>query len=257
MKFSANLGLLWTDRPLPDAVRAAQRAGFDAVECHWPYETPAATLREALEETGLPMLSINTRRGDVSAGENGLTALPGRECDARAAIDEAIAYAHEIGAAHIHVMAGTAEGSEAHLSFVNNLCYACDAAATYALTILIEPLNRHDAPGYFLGTTTQADAIIREIKANNLRLMFDCYHVQRTEGDITTRLRALLPVIGHIQFASAPDRGTPDQGELNFKHVFRVIRELGWQSPLGAEYKCDRPTDETLGWLAAIRSQID
>ena len=84
MKFSANLGFLWNDRPLPDAIHAAAAAGFDAVECHWPYDTPAAGVTAALTETGLPMLGLNTRRGNV--GENGLAALPGREPDARAAI---------------------------------------------------------------------------------------------------------------------------------------------------------------------------
>ena len=52
MKFSANLGFLWNDRPLPDAIRAAKSAGFDAVECHWPYDVPTTIIRAALEETG-------------------------------------------------------------------------------------------------------------------------------------------------------------------------------------------------------------
>ena len=106
MKFSANLGFLWADRPLPDAIRAAKAAGFDAVECHWPYNVPVSATAAALEETGLPMLGLNTSRGNVTIGENGLAALPGREADARAAIDEAVAYAAGISAAAIHVMAG-------------------------------------------------------------------------------------------------------------------------------------------------------
>ena len=51
MKFSATLGFLWADRPLPNAIRAAKAAGFDAVECHWPYDTPARETKAALEET--------------------------------------------------------------------------------------------------------------------------------------------------------------------------------------------------------------
>ena len=86
MRFSANLGFLWTELPLPAAIRAAAAAGFDAVECHWPYDVPAAEVRAALVDTGRPMLAINTRRGDVQAGEMGLSALPGREAEARAAL---------------------------------------------------------------------------------------------------------------------------------------------------------------------------
>lgn len=254
MKFSANLGFLWNDRPLPDAIRAAHAAGFDAVECHWPYDTPPDQLRKALTETGLVMLGLNTRRGDVQGGENGLSALPNRQKDARAAIDQAVAYAAEINTPKIHVMAGFARGEAARQAFIENLTYACTLAAPLGISILIEPLNRHDAPGYFLQTTDQALAIIAEVGAPNLQLMFDCYHVQRNEGDVCTRLQSVLPHVGHIQFASSPDRGTPDQGELNYTHVFKLISELGWDAPLGAEYKSNLPTDDTLGWLNAIRN---
>lgn len=249
--FSANLGFLFTDRSLPDAIRAAKAAGFDAVECHWPYDTPPSAVKAALDETGLPMLGLNTRRGDVENGENGLAALPGREGVARVAVDEAIAYAAEIGAGCVHVMAGFGEGAAAHAAFIDNLAYATDKAAPLGLTILIEPLNRHDAPGYFLKTTDQAAAIIEAVGAPNLKLMFDCYHVGRTEGDLITRLGALLPIIGHIQFASVPDRGPPDRGEIDYRAVFAEIDKLGWVRPLGAEYKPRTATEASLDWMDA------
>ncbi|MFT7057572.1 MAG: hydroxypyruvate isomerase [Pseudorhodobacter sp.] len=249
MRFSANLGFLWADRPLPDAIRAAKAAGFDAVECHWPYATPAAEVAAALAETELQMLGLNTRRGDLAARENGLAALPGREAEARAAIDEAIAYAIAIGTPNVHVMAGFAHGPGAETTFLANLHYACTQAAAHAITILIEPLNHYDAPGYFLSTTSQARALIETLAAPNLRLMFDCYHVQLMEGDLSNRIKALLPLIGHIQFASVPDRGAPDHGEVNYAHIFGVIEGLGYNAPLGAEYKPGGDTDATLGWL--------
>ena len=249
MRFSANLGFLWADRPLPDAIHAAKAAGFDAVECHWPYDVPAWDVTAALQETGLRMLGLNTRRGDVEGGENGLSALPGREEDARAAIDEAIAYAVAINTPNIHVMAGFAEGRDAHETFVENLRYACLKAAPKGITILIEPLNRYDAPGYFLTTTDQALALIADVGTTNLKLMFDCYHVQLMEGDLSHKLSDLMPYIGHIQFASVPDRGPPDTGEVNYAHVFDAISAFGYDKPLGAEYKPNGPTDDTLSWL--------
>ncbi len=251
MNFSANLGFLWTDRPLPDAIRAAHTAGFDAVECHWPYDVPAADVTAALTETGLPMLGLNTVRGE--AGENGLGALPGRSDAARAATGQAVDYAIEIGAEAIHVMAGFAEGPEAHAAFLDTLNHARDRAPE-GITILNEPLNRHDAPGYFLKTTDQAVAIIEELDRPGIKLMFDVYNVARTEGDVTTRLAALLPHIGHIQFASVPDRGAPDHGEIDFAHVLGAIQSLGWDRPLGAEYKPGGPTEDTLGWLQRLRA---
>jgi hydroxypyruvate isomerase len=254
MKFSANLGFLWADKPLPEAIRAAASAGFDAVEMHWPYDTNATDVRAALVDTGLPVLGLNTRRGDVEGGENGLTALPGREAEARAAIDEALVYARSIGANAVHVMAGFASGPEAHRIFVENLRYACTVAAHDNITILIEPLNHYDAPGYFLSGTDLALAVIADVGAENLKLMFDCYHIQLMEGDLSHRLDRLLAHIGHIQFASVPDRGAPDQGEVNYAHIFEVIAGLGWDQPLGAEYKPGGDTDATLGWLTQAKA---
>lgn len=247
MTFSANLGFLWADLPLPDAIHAAKAAGFDAVECHWPYDVPAADVLAALNATGLPMLGLNTRQGAV--GENGLSALPSREDEAHAAIDEALACAIAISAQNVHVMAGFAQGPDADAAFRSNLTYACTQAAPHGITILIEPLNHFDAPGYFLKTTTQASGLIECLALPNLRLMFDCYHVQIMEGDLTRRLTDLLPIIGHIQFASVPDRGAPDTGDVDFRHIFRHIRALGWDKPLGAEYKPGGLTEGTLGWL--------
>lgn len=254
MKFSANLGFLWSELALPEAIHAAKAAGFDAVECHWPYDTPPDAVAHALTETGLSMLGLNTRRGDVGRGENGLSALPGREAEARAAIDEALAYAVAIKADNIHVMAGFASGEAAHDTFLSNLDYACTQAAKDNVTILIEPLNHYDAPGYFLTTTAQEKEIISAVNATNLRLMFDCYHVQLMEGDLTHRLRDLRTLIGHIQFASVPDRGAPDHGEINYAHVFSEIETLGWHAPIGAEYKPNGPTEATLGWLSQAKA---
>lgn len=249
-RFSANLGFLWTELPLPEAIRAAARAGFHAVECHWPYDVPPADVRAALDETGLPMLGLNTRRG--APGENGLAALPGREDEARAAIDQAIEYGAAIGARNVHVMAGFTSGPAAEATFLANLVHAAERAAGHGMGILIEPLNHYDAPGYFLSTTAHARQILGTLGAHNVWLMFDCYHVQLMEGDISHRLETLLPLIGHIQFAAVPDRGAPDHGELDYAHVFQRIDALGYNAPLGAEYKPGGPTDATLGWLAGL-----
>lgn len=248
LKFSANLGYLWKDLSLAAAIRAAHAAGFDAVECHWPYDAPVSDVRAALSDTGLPMLGINTRRGGPS--ELGLAALPDRMSEARAAIDEAIDYAEAIGAKSIHVTSGFSAGPEARKALVANLDYA---ARRTDRMLLIEPLNRHDAPGYFLSSTDQAADIIREMGISSIKLMFDIYHVGRSEGDVLTRLSDLLPIIGHIQFAAVPDRGPPDHGELHFPTIFEGIRALGWARPLGAEYRTEGATEASLGWMKGVK----
>lgn len=249
IKFSANLGFLWAELELPDAILAAKAAGFDAVECHWPYDTDPKAVYEALQKTNLTMIGLNTQRGNTELGENGISALPGREDEARAAIDEAISYATKIKAKNIHVMAGISAGEEAEKVFLKNLNYACSKAISYDITILIEPLNKYDAPGYFLNTTHQALEIIKKIDYPNLKLMFDCYHVQLMEGNIVNKLNSMMPFIGHIQFASVPDRGEPESGELSYHFIFKTIQQLNYKGPIGAEYKPMGDTNLSLGWM--------
>ena len=242
-RFSANLGFLWADRPLPDAIRAAGAAGFDAVECHFPYATPTAEVRAALAETGLPMLSLNTRPGNP--GEFGLAALKGREDEARAAIDQALDYAKAIGAGAVHVMAGVG-GDDA--TFRANLAHAC--AQARGLTILIEPINPHDVPGYHLQTPQQAVEVIRTVDHPALRMMFDCYHVGRSGLDIAASFAACRAVIGHVQFAAVPDRGAPDHGTVDFG---ALLPRLDWDGPFGAEYRPGGDTGASLGWMDGLR----
>lgn len=249
--FSANLGFLWTDRPLAEAIQAAHRAGFDAVECHFPYAEPINEVTQALEQTGLPMLGLNTVKGPQGAG---MAALPEAIDAARKAIDEAIDYGSRINAQHVHVMAGQTEGQHAENTYLDNLKYASDRAHAHGMGILIEPLNAFDVPGYFLHDTAYALELLDTVDRTNVRLMFDCYHVGRTEGDVTARFDACFPSIGHIQFASVPDRGPPDRGTLDYLELFKRIDESGWAHPLGAEYRVDGRTEATLAWLKTFQA---
>lgn len=244
LRFSANLGYLWTDLPLAARVRAAARAGFDAVEVHYPYDTPAAELRRALDETGLPLVSLNTR---VWPGVFGLAAVPGAEDRARAAIDEAIAYAEAAGAGAVHVMAGAAEGVEAEAVFRGNLRHATGRG----VTILIEPLNPGDAPGYFL---TDYDLAARIAAETGAKVMLDCYHAAAMGLDplaIWDRHRA---VIGHVQFADHPGRGAPGTGAVPLGRVLTALSAAGYGGYFGAEYRPEGRTDASLGWLEAFRA---
>nr|WP_217643039.1 TIM barrel protein [Litoreibacter janthinus] len=250
MKFSANLGFLWNDLPLPDAIHNAKEAGFVAVELHWPYATPSAEVKAALDETGLPCLGLNTQRGDVAAGDNGCAAIPGRESEARGYIDEALAYAREIGAMNVHVMAGFTDQSAAtKATFAQNLRYACAQAALTQRTILIEPLNHRDANGYHIGTVPQAQEALADVDLPNLKIMFDCYHLQIMQGDLLNLFKGCQKQVGHVQFAAVPDRGEPDTGEVNFPRLLPELAKLGWATPFGAEYKPRGAVESGLSWM--------
>ena len=252
LKFSANLGFLWPDRPLLERIDAAVKAGFKAIELHWPYDTPASEVRDRCERHGVRLLAVNTVRGQP--GENGLGALAGREREFQAAVDQSIAYCLEAGASAIHCMAGFVPEdarAAAVTTFVDNLREASTKAAPYGLTLLLEALNPYDAPGYFYSTQAEAAAILKMADRPNIRLMFDVYHVGRTEGDVAEVLTRHISLIGHVQIASVPNREEPDSGEVNYQELFLKMNRLGYDGWIGAEYRPRGDTDSGLRWMSA------
>ena len=261
IRFSANLGFLWKDLALPDAIHRAAAAGFDAVECHEPYAHDPSDVLAALQTTGLEMVSLNTFTGD-QPGDFGLAALPDRIDQARAAIDQAVAYAEAIDCAAVSVVAGrSGRTPESESVYRDNLAYACDRAAAVGRTILIEPLNTNVAEDYHLVTTDAAVETIEAVGASNLKLMLDTFHASTMEADpVLDVVARAMPHIGHIQISAFPDRGEPDRissdsGDVDFEHLLPAIAALGYTRPFGAEYNPRGDSVEAgLSWLEAWRS---
>ncbi len=254
-RFSANLGFLWPDLPLIERVGAAARAGFKAAEFHFPYAVPAEELREACARHQVKILGINTDIGPGATGHRGLAAVPGREAEFTALADQAIGYCHAIGGTAIHVMAGLVPEEERAAGagvLVANLKATTAKAAEHGLTILLEPLNPRDMPGYFYSRVEQAAEIIDRVDAPNLKLMFDAYHVGACQGDILTRMREQRDRIGHVQIAAVPSRAEPDEGEIAYGAVLRALDGLGYDGWVGAEYLPRAGTDEGLVWLQSL-----
>lgn len=257
-RFSANLGFLFSERPELDRVAAAAAAGFEAVEMHWPYGVPAAAMREAIERSRVTMLGLNTPVGNAEAGEFGLGALPGREGEFGQAVEQAVSYGSAIGASAVHCMAGIVADHDlaaAEDTFVANLKRAADKAAQAGMTVLIEPINHRDKPGYFLSRVEQAAAIIARVERANVKILFDCYHTQIMQGDLIRRLEAHRDLIGHVQIAAVPSRAEPDEGEVAFAAICRALDGMGYGGWVGAEYKPRGRTEDGLAWLAALSSR--
>lgn len=255
LRLSANLGFLWPDRPLLERIDAAARAGFRAIELHWPYDVPAEDVGRRCRALGLTLLGVNTVRGDVPAGEFGLGALPGREGEFQAAVDQSIAFCVAAGGNAVHCMAGVvppAGRDRARAVLLENLQTASAKAEPHGITLLLEPINPRDAPGYFYSTAAEGAAVIEAAGCANIKLMFDCYHVGSSEGDVIANLERFLPVIGHIQVAAVPSRAEPDGGELDYRAVFAAIERLPYRGWTGAEYKPAGSTDEGLQWIRAL-----
>ncbi|MEM9892180.1 MAG: TIM barrel protein [Actinomycetota bacterium] len=258
VRFSANVGFLWPELPLPDRIRAAGRAGFAAVEFHFPYEFHPDEIRAAIDEAGVTMLGLNTALGANGPADFGVTARPGREDEARTVIDQAVDYAAAIGASAVNVVPGTTGGpADAERIYRHNLAYACERGAAHGLTMLIEPLSPRSAPGAHVTRVEDALATIAAVGADNLKLMLDCFHTQLNQGDLTSRLAFSLEHLGHVQIAAVPDRGEPDTGEIDYRFVLGQLDALGYTGWVGAEYHPRTTTDAGLGWLAPYREDAD
>lgn len=246
---SANLGFLWTDLTLPNAIRAAAAAGFDAVECHMPYAFDPVDVRAALDETGLEMISLNTRIGDQD-GDLGVAALPGREALARSYIHEAIDYAAAIGCRKISVVAGRSGRTKAaDRTYAQNLAYAAAQAAKHDITVLIEPLNTDVADDYHLVSIDKGIETILTVGSPNLKLMVDCFHTYKMDGELTEVFERAMPHVGHVQFSSYPDRAEPDHGDIDYAVLLPWLVDQGFAGPFGAEYNPAGDIDDGLSWL--------
>jgi hydroxypyruvate isomerase len=249
-RFAANLGHLFTERPLIERFGAAAACGFTAVELQFPYDVAPSAVKAELERHGLTQLGVNTPQ----TPEAGLAALPGREADFDAAFKRALDYVAAIGGSAIHCMAGVVpieQRPAAETVFIKNLTRAAAAAAKANITVLIEPINPRDRPGYFLSHLEHAAALVAKVGARNLRIQFDFYHLQIVGGDLLKRFEKYLPVVGHVQIAAVPTRGEPDEGEINYPAVFAAIDRLGYSGWIGCEYKPRTRTEDGLGWAKA------
>jgi len=250
-RFCANLNFLFTEVPLLDRFEAAAKAGFKAVEIGNPYEASAGEIAAKLKANGLTLALINTSPGDAAKGGRGRSALAGREKDFDADLEAALAYCAATGCKLIHVMAGLVHQGARRETFVANLEKAARKAAAAGITAVIEPINRRDIPGYFLNKLSEARAIIYEVSEPNLGLQFDLYHRQVEDGDVAVAIKEYAALTRHYQIANPPDRGEPDEGDLNYRWLLQQIDASGYTGWVGCEYKPRRTTVEGLGWAKA------
>ncbi|XP_075472189.1 putative hydroxypyruvate isomerase isoform X1 [Ascaphus truei] len=268
LRFSANLSWLFQHVPdLPGRVQAAAGAGFQALEVAWPYDSDVGLLREALDRHQLPMVLINTPPGDPKAGELGLGAVPGRQDEFRAGLNQAVSWASHLGCNSIHIMAGRVPlglerqgiAKEMEETFIENLMYAAEVLSQAGMVGLLEPINcRITDPRYFLNTPQHAVSILQKVGRPNLKLQMDLYHWQIMDGNLTQNMKTYFPLIGHVQIAQVPHRNEPDSpGELNFMYLFDLLEELGYQDYVGCEYKPQGDTLTGLGWMETYRKRCN
>ncbi|WBA10509.1 2-oxo-tetronate isomerase [Salinivibrio kushneri] len=251
--FSANISMLFQEYPFQARFEKARSAGFDFVECMFPYQETKASLEKRLDENQLSMAMFNAPPGIWEMGERGLAAIEQYRNRFKESIFEALEYANQLKCKKIHVMAGSIEQSNdlcfSDQVFIENIRYAADQFAPYGICVLIEPLNRRDNPNYYLSDFHRAVGLIDKIQRNNVKLQFDFYHAQIIHGDVSTLFERYFSYVGHIQIAGIPERGEPSFGELNYNYVFKLIDQKDYQGEVGCEYRPATTTEAGLGWL--------
>jgi hydroxypyruvate isomerase len=252
-KFAANLSMMYTEHPFLERFGAAARDGFRGVEFLFPYAHDARELRALLDAHGLAQALFNAPPGDWERGERGLASIPGREEEFRRSVGTALEYARVLGNRCVHVMAGLiapdADRARHRAVYVGNLAWAAREARPLGITIVIEPINTRDIPGFFLNRQDEAHAVCREAAEPNLKVQMDLYHCQIVEGDLAVKLRRYVNDVAHIQIAGVPERHEPDLGEVNYPYLFALLDQLGYEGWVGCEYRPTAGTSDGLGWM--------
>ena len=254
-KLSANLGMLFAEVEFPERFERAARAGFGGVEYPSGYDWPAQELADRLARNGLEQVLLNMPAGDREAGERGLAALCGREAEFSESVGTALDYAKALSCPRLHAMAGIvtdeARRGEMEETYIENLKTAAGLCAAAGVKLLIEPINPHDMPGYFLNGSAQALAVIDAVGSDNLYLEYDLYHMRIMGDDLAATITANLPRIAHIQIAGVPGRHEPDGGDIDTAGLVDLIDGCGYDGWIGCEYRPRGGTEEGLGWARA------
>lgn len=253
--FSANLGFLFTEVPFLERFAAARACGFRAVEFMFPYGWDTDELARRIAEEGLILDLFNLPAGDFEAGERGMATDPARRDEFRGGVERALERADALGVRKLNCLVGRRDETVAwqvqYDCLVDNLRWAASRVGSTGGTLLVEQLNPIENAGFFFDHIGLAEHILDDVGSPHLRLQFDVYHVQRTQGDVVATLRRLIDRIGHVQIADSPERHEPGTGELNFGVILAELDRLGYDGRVGLEYRPSSSTAESLGWVAA------
>jgi hydroxypyruvate isomerase len=204
LRFCANLGWLFGEVPFEERFDAAAEAGFSAVEYASPYDHSPAVLRRRLKDAGLRQVLINSPVGPPGTPTaTGTACLPDRVGEFRDGLTRALDYAVELECPLVHLRAGVrppgVSRDAAFSRYVANVAWAGQLASTAGVRLVLEAVNSRDISGYFLQTQEQAAGVVAAVGSDQVGILFDIYHCQMSQGDLSSRLETLLPSIAHIQ----------------------------------------------------------
>lgn len=249
MEYDVCLGIMQYQadaQTLVEGMQAVKEAGFDAVEFFLLRDEDLSPILQAQKRLGLKTaLFIPIRANLVNPEERGAF-LKGLEAG--------IQKANLLNCHRLTLMAGYLQpdrsAEEQRDSLIQGLKAAAPLLEKAGITGVLEPLNQTDNKGYFLSYSDEAFRILEEVGSPHIKLLFDAYHQQIMEGNLTERITKNLDKIGHLHAAGIPGRHELDTGELNYPNLFRAVKAAGYDGYFGLEY---RPTKDLLTSLKEAR----
>lgn len=247
MKLCVPLPCFFSELPFETAVAKTAALGYKYAEIYDWRHLDLASAAKALNESGVTLLSMCTTEFRLTdPARRGLWLDGIREsCEAAAVL----------GVKKLITQVGPDTGAERalqHRSIVDGLKEGAPILEKAGVTVMIEPLNtKVDHPGYYLTASKEAFDIVREVGSPNVKVVFDIYHQQVSEGNIIPNITGNLAYIAHLHAAGHPGRNELQLGENDYKNIFAAVDAAGYTGACGLEY---RPLSAPEESLAAART---
>jgi hydroxypyruvate isomerase len=248
-RFAANVEMWWRDLPLVERARAAAALGFPAIE-FWPHAgKDIGALAAATRELGLEVAQFTAWGFTPGLNET-------RHHDAfLRAIEAGCAVAKQLRCRKMTVVGGNdvpgLSRERMHDNIAAGLRRAAPIAAEHGIMLILEPMNvRVDHAGHCLYGSTDALRICRQVDSRWVKLNWELYHMQISEGDLCGHLREGIDQIGYVQLADHPGRREPGTGEIRYRRVLEEVRALGYTDFVGVECWPSGPEAEAAQRLA-------
>ena len=232
MKFSVCTDALFPRLAAHEAVWKVKEAGGNAIE-FWGWEQKnLPQLRHALEESGVTLAAMCTKFTSLVDESQHSAYIKG--------LEESIERALFLGCRKLITQVGNDTGGpreQQHNALLRGLAQCVPILEKSGVTLLVEPLNtKIDHKGYYLSSSQEGFALIRQTASPHVKLLYDIYHQQIMEGDILRTITAHLDLIGHLHAAGHPGRHELEWGELNYPYLIRQLDKAGYSGFLGLEY---------------------